>query len=255
MESINRKPFQGLSNIVRFNWHFYLIAFVFIAALLFFKAFLSPWLEHVAALTALFIMISVVLSLAASWYIHDRSDLYTLNWLNALNNEPGMTIVNINAGFDETSTLLLKNFPACTLSVFDFYDPAKHTEISIERARKAYPPFPGTKTISTGNIPLQANTADYIFLVLSAHEIRNDAERIDLFKQLNLAIKPGGKIIVVEHQRDLVNFIAYNFGFFHFFSNSTWKKTFKAAMLTEETETKLTPFLSIFILAKNGTAA
>ncbi len=67
------------------------------------------------------------------------------------------------------------------LQVFDFYDPHLHTEISIKRARKAYPAHPNTQSIQTSSIPLPNEVADSIFLVLAAHEIRNHAERARFF--------------------------------------------------------------------------
>jgi hypothetical protein len=141
---------------------------------------------------------------------------------------------------------------AHVLKVFDFYAPSTHTEISIERARKAYPVYPGTQIISTMRVPLEANAADYIFLLLSAHEIRNPEEKIIFFKQLQQALCNDGSIIVVEHLRDIYNFIAYNFGFFHFFSRKSWKQVFNKADLTEHKEIKITPFISAFLLKKNG---
>ena len=53
-----------------------------------------------------------------------------------------------------------------------------------------------------------------LFLLLAAHEIRNDEERVNFFKQLKNVLSPAGKIIVVEHQRDIYNFMAYNFPYF-----------------------------------------
>ncbi len=255
MERINRKPFQGLINIIRFNWHYYIIAFAIIIAFFITKNFLTNGISLVTTILLWLIIISIIVSLVVSWYVYDYSDLYTLNWLNKLNIGTNKRLVNINAGFDETSSLLKEKYPASDLTVFDFYDPVKHTEISIERARKAYPAFPGTKTINTENVPLKDNAADYIFLLLSAHEIRNDKERIIFFNQLNCALAPNGRIIVVEHQRDIYNFMAYNFGFFHFFSKRTWKQTFTKAALSEESSFKITPFISAFVLSKNGTAS
>ncbi len=75
------------------------------------------------------------------------------------------------------------------------------------------------------------------------------------FKQLKNILSPAGKIIVVEHQRDIYNFMAYNFGFFHFFATKTWKQTFSKANLSEESIFKITPFISAFVLTKNGTAS
>ena len=136
-------------------------------------------------------------------------------------------MVNIHAGFDETSILLSTKFPDAELIVFDFYDPEKHTEVSIKRARKAYPSYPNTKKIITSTIPLGDSCADKIFVTLAAHEIRDDNERIIFFKELYRILKTGGQIFVTEHHRDLYNFIAYTIGFFHFHSYSTWTNTFR----------------------------
>lgn len=249
MERITRTAFQGLTNIIRFNWHFYLLSVLLIVTGLCFR----QWLP--VQILLWLITGSTLLSLAVSWYIYDGSGLYQLRWLDELNIAPGQRIVNIHAGFDETSHLLLQKYPEATLLVFDFYDPVKHTEISIERARKVYAPYPGTQTISTGEIPLPAASADVIFLFLAAHEIREEQERSRFFEQLYLRLAPHGKIIVLEHLRDVRNFVAYNIGFLHFFSDTVWKHTFAAAQLSIQKERKITPFLSAFILEKNGTTS
>ncbi|MEO6304303.1 MAG: methyltransferase [Bacteroidia bacterium] len=252
MEGIKRTAFQGVTNIIRFNWHFYVIAFVALLVLFFTKQFLSPELIFVVNVFILLSFVAIFISLAASYYIYDRSNLYSLDWLNFLQIAPFTQIVNINAGFDETSALLEQKYQHSTLQVFDFYDAAKHTEVSIERARKAYPTYPGTQTINTNAIPLKENSTDCAFLILAAHEIRNTKERIAFFKQLQTALTSTGKIVVVEHLQDLPNFIAYNFGFFHFHSKATWLKAFEQSNLIMEKEIKITPFISTFILCKNG---
>lgn len=255
MERLGRKPFQGVINIIRFNWHFYIIAFAVIAIAVISQNFLPATITIITSIFLLLAILSIIVSLIGSWYIYDYSNLYTLNWLDELNIGFNKELVNINAGFDETSDLLKEKYPDCNLLVFDFYDPSKHTEVSIERARKAYPAYPGTKTITTTHIPLKETSVDYIFLILAAHEIRNGEERKYFFKQLENILSPSGKIIVVEHQRDIYNFMAYNFGFFHFFSTAKWKKTFAGAALIIKKEFKITPFILAFVLTKNGTAS
>ncbi len=252
MEGIKRTTFQGVVNIVRFNWQFYVIAIITIAGLQYGKQFLPLSIQFFADIFLFLSALAILISLAVSLYIYDLSNLYTLDWLTSSSPKQ---IVNINAGFDETSALLAQKYPGASMQVFDFYDPAKHTEVSIERARKAYPPYPGTQTISTAAVPLAENSTDIVFLILAAHEIRNEQERIVFFEQLKKALNPSGQIFVVEHQRDFVNFMAYNFGFFHFHSTAAWKKTFKAAGLTLEKEFKITPFISTFVLSKHGTTS
>lgn len=250
---MKRKPFQGVTNIIRFNWHYYIVAFGLIGILIYAISDLSYSLKIAVLVGLVLASISILVSLGVSFYIYDISNLYSLSWLDFLKIQPHHILVNIHAGFDETSSLLHSKYPDSILKVFDFYDPQKHTEIAIERARKAYPPFPDTQIITTSDIPFKPNSIDFIFLILSAHEIRNHQERIGFFNQLSNALYPDGRIIVTEHQRDFSNFMAYTFGFFHFFSKSIWKKTFTSAGLIIVSQLKITPFITTYILKRHGT--
>jgi SAM-dependent methyltransferase len=247
-----RKRFEGVTNIIRFNWHLYLLPLKLVIILFLAASFSGSSYTAWAFLLSVLIIAPVIISLAVSFYIYDLSTLYRLDWLSMAS--PGATILNINAGFDETSHLLQLKYPASALIVYDFYNPAKHTEISIRRARRAYPPFPGTQPINTRSLPLQHNSVDTICLIFAAHEIREDEERTAFFKELHRVLAPGGKIIVTEHLRDLPNFLAYTIGFFHFLSKNTWLTTFGKASLAISHTIKTTPFITTFILEKNGTA-
>jgi hypothetical protein len=184
MEAVVRKPFQGVTNIIRFNWHFYAIAATFIILLLLFNSFLYPGAAVLVFTVIFLVAISISISLIVSFYVYDLSGLYSLNWVDQLDIASTSNLVNINAGFDETSHLLQKKFPLASLRVVDFYDPSKHTEISIKRARKVYAGFQGTESITTTNPFLEEKSADLIFLILAAHEIRDRAEREDFFMHL-----------------------------------------------------------------------
>lgn len=253
MEAVGRKPFQGIGNILRFNWHFYLLALAALALLHLLKAISIAAFHPFIGIAGLLLVAGILTSLAASFYVYDVSGLYRLHWLK-LTLPPGATIVNVHAGFDETSALLQRQFAMASLTVFDFYDAEKHTEISIRRARKVYPAYPGTKVISTARVPLEPNSVDAVFCILSAHEIRNPEERRRFFQQLRTALKNEGRLIVVEHLRNGPNFLAYNIGFFHFYSEAEWKRTFALAGLSIETQQTVTPFLTAYYLVRNGTA-
>lgn len=251
---MERVKFSGVGNIIRFNWHYYVLSIAGVLLLVIAGELLDFQHAYLLHILAVAILLSIIVSLAVSAYIYDFSNLYTFHWLSR---EITTTkkIVNIHAGFDETSHILAKLYPDSTLTVLDFYDPVKHMEVSIERARKAYPSFPGTIKISTENLPFSANSVDVVFLTLAVHEIRNLEERTNFFKSLRNSLTPGGKIIVTEHLRDVNNFLAFNIGFLHFHSRNEWLRNFQEADLYVISESKITPFISIFILQSNGTSS
>jgi ubiquinone/menaquinone biosynthesis C-methylase UbiE len=250
-----RGSLQGVTNIVRFNWHFYaLSAALILAAFLLNLTMGSQYTSYVAWLTAL-VAIPIIISLSVSFLVYDLSGLYSLTWLKDINAGKGSTIININAGFDEMSQSLHARYPEAKLIVFDFYDPQKHTEVSIERARRAYPPYPGTHLVSTADLQLADSSADLVVVILAAHEIRDEQERIMFFAELRRILTPNGQVVVTEHLRDLTNFLAYNIGFFHFLSRASWYRVFAANKLSIEKQISITPFITSFILSKDGTAS
>ena len=247
-----RKPGQGVWNIIRFNWHFYVLAAGAVLLLSILINFSPPPYRVFGILAGLLVITPTLLSLLVSYYVYDASGLYRLDWLNVLRIPSGGKFVNINAGFDETSHLLQSKFPAAELVVFDFYNPATHTEVSIRRARKAYPAYPGTRQVPTNHLPLPDGYADVVFIIFAAHEIRNTAERISFFQELRRVLKQDGTIVVTEHLRDLPNFLAYNLGAFHFLPKASWRRAFQSARLQVLKEIKTTPFVTTFML-EHGT--
>jgi ubiquinone/menaquinone biosynthesis C-methylase UbiE len=246
-----RKAYQGVYNVVRFNWHFYVIAFVFVCLLSVILLISSSDLKFLIELMLYGLVYTIVASLLITYYVYDISSLYTLQWLSTA--PKPHHILNINAGFDETSSLLEDKYPESNLTILDFYDPAIHTEVSIKRARKAYPVHPSTISISTLKIPLHDESIDLIVICLAAHEIRDDQERIIFFKEISRIVKKNGSIYVIEHLRDLPNFMAYTIGFFHFLSPKVWKSTFHNANLIIKTQQKITPFITAYNLKYGNT--
>jgi len=186
--------------------------------------------------------------LIISAYVYDFSGYYNLNWLKNFNlsDFKGKQILNINAGFDETSFIIKNYFPKSDLKVFDFYNADKHTEPAIIRARKVSLVYPNTQQIISNSIPLKDNSVDLIFLLSAAHEIRSQNEKIIFLKECHRVCKSNANIIMIEHLRDFPNFVAFSVGFTHFFSKKTWRRAFLEAGFTTFKEQKFTPFMSIF---------
>ncbi|SIR09723.1 methyltransferase domain-containing protein [Maribacter ulvicola] len=246
---LKRAPFQGVINIIRFNWHFYVIAVLLLLFALGLQIIAPFYLQRILFWSTLLGTITIIISLLVSYYIYDYSSLYQLSWLPNLNDKK---VLNINAGFDETSEIIRGDFTNIELTKCDFYDSKKHTEVSIERARLLYPPSRDTIKVNTHKLPFKDNTFSVVIVMFSAHEIRNTEERELFFKELVRVMKEDGQIFVTEHLRDSFNFMAYTIGFFHFYSKSSWLQTFKNAGLSLIKEKKNTPFVSTFILQENG---
>ena len=249
-----REPLQGVGNVVRFNWPFYLVAGG--AALALAGAWLAGplALRPYAGLLLALALLPLLLSLLITAYIYDFSGLYQFDWLPALEPAP-VRLLTLSAGFDEISAPLAHKYPAASLLAADFYDAARHTEPSIQRARRAYPPYPGTRAVDTRTaLPLADGCIDLAVAFLAAHEIRDAHERAVFFREIGRVLAPSGTVVVTEHLRDPANFLAYTVGFLHFHSRRVWLATFQAAGLRVEYEVKLTPFITAFFLRKHGSA-
>jgi len=244
---LKRRKFQGVLNILSFNRHFYIYGFI-ILSLILLSRFVIPWMVNLQWTVIIAFIYGFLAPLIVSAYVYDFSGYYDLDWLKKLSikDSGDLKMVNINAGFDETSFLIKNQFPKSSLKVFDFYNQQKHTEPAIVRARKVSLVYPRTKTINTNKIPLEDKSIDVVYLLSTAHEIRSNKEKVEFLKECRRIIKPKGKVIMIEHLRDVPNFLAFSIGFTHFFSKSTWQKVFDESGFILETETKFTPFMSIF---------
>jgi len=244
---LERKKFQGVLNILSFNRHFYVFGFLALAFLFCSRLFFN-WSDGLFWIVIAAFLYGLIMPLIVSAYVYDFSGYYKFDWLDAAinRNESPNLIVNINAGFDETSFIIKDRFPSADLKVFDFYNAKRHTEAAIKRARKVSLVYPDTKQISSTSIPLADHSVDIVFLLSAAHEIRSDEEKALFLKECHRICKPDGQLIMVEHLRDLPNFLAFTIGFTHFFSRATWKKVFALAGFSSFNENKFTPFMSVF---------
>jgi Methyltransferase domain len=244
---IKRRNFQGVLNILSFNRHFYV--FGLIALTLIIISFLAfNWSTFLLWIVIFAFLYGLIMPLIVSAYVYDFSGYYNFDWLKnyKFTDAEGKQILNINAGFDETSFIIKNKFPKSDLQVFDFYNAKQHTEPAIIRARKVSLVYPNTQQIVSNSIPLKDNSVDLIFLLSAAHEIRTQDEKIEFLKECNRVCKLTANVIMIEHLRDFPNFVAFTIGFTHFFSKSTWKKAFQGAGFSTFTEQKFTPFMSIF---------
>jgi SAM-dependent methyltransferase len=186
-------------------------------------------------------------SLAVSHYVYDRSPLYSLEWLTL---QPSVWI-NIHAGLDEMTDRLRQRLRTDPCAVFDIFDSEQMTEPSIARARELRASF-GSQPASWRCLPADSDVGDAIFLIFAAHEFRQTEARHVFFREVARVLKPGGCMLLVEHLRDLPNFLAFGPGFLHFQSRRTWLVAFRVAGLVMSREYSVTPFVRVFEVTKEA---
>ncbi len=248
-----RKPLQGVINILDFNRHFYYIGFGLSIAwiIICLTPLFGLYANQLLIFGLILIFIGLLIPLFASAYVYDLANYYQLKWLEkSLPNLSNEKVANIHAGFDETSILIQKRFPKLDIIAYDFYNKEEHTEIAIKRARRKSLPIKNTRTISTHSIEENNQAFDHIFFLSALHEVRKREEKIIFLNECKRVLKDDGTILIVEHLRDVPNFLAFHIGFFHFFSKKEWMICFKHANLKVVEEKKHTPLLTIFKLEK-----
>lgn len=252
VEGAPRGPADGVLQIVRYNWTLY-IAGVFVAALV---VALVLAIRPPAALAALLILGAgaavfwLGLSLAVSYYVYDRSDLYRWEWIRQrVTASPGH-VVNIHAGLDETSQALQAMYPAAEVTMFDIYDPTEMPEPSIARARREGRSTLASVTADFRRLPLQTESADLVTVIFVAHELRQASSKEAFFREAWRVLRPGGRLLLVEHLRDGWNLAAYGPGAFHFFPRREWLRVARATGFQLGEEFSRTIFVRAFVFLR-----
>jgi SAM-dependent methyltransferase len=245
-----RRPYQGVLQILQFNWRSYLFTSIGVGVALLATPLLPSLVRAgvlLGAAAALFWMAS---SLLVSHYVYDRFQIYDLSWISRALSRTPRRWINIHCGLDETSEVLTAIFPEATGQAVDIFDPRVMTETSIRQARQ----------ITCGTIPamparyddlvFSANSFDAAFCIFAAHELRRLDQRVRLFEEIDRVLVSGGELVLMEHTRDWRNLLAFGPGFLHFFSRRAWHRAASGSGLALRSEFSMTPFVRVYILRR-----
>jgi SAM-dependent methyltransferase len=240
----------GVAKIARFNWPWYVAAMaVTAAAAIVIRSGVLPERSVPLAIAALLIAdFWIIASLVVSHYVYDLSPISRGAWLAGIEPAAVRRAAVFHAGQDEGSQAAIQRLPAATVETFDFYDPAGAGSPSLERARALADSR--ARAIAADRIPLEDASLDLGLVVFAAHEIRRAETRTAFFRELGRVVAPSGRVVVVEHLRDVWNFIAYGPGALHFQSRGAWVRAFASAGLTVLRERPCTPFVRVFELGR-----
>jgi len=249
-QNSERAPFQGTIDIVKFNSHQYASAASFcILALLVVYAFkLHFWIDAILISLTVVVIFWTASSLVVSYLVYDKSPLYRADWLREVIGEPPRAWANIHAGLDDFSERIALSFGQ-PRHVWEIFDEKEMTEPSLRRAREIHGTAPGTHAESSA-LPCDDGSLDAIFLIFVAHELRRRQTREEFFSELCRCMAPGARLVLVEHMRDVANFLAFGPGCCHFWPRKEWLRLAVGAGLSTEREMSITPFVRAFVFRK-----
>ena len=246
--SLRRITFARAARIAGYNWPLYAAAGVGILVGLVLASFpgmppLVRWLGGSGAAVAGWF------ACASFWAFHwmfDRSALLGGEWLKEELPQAPVRWVQINVGLEETTLPLEEVFPGAEGKTLDLFNPAIMTEPAVTRARQQQsdvtPNF-----VQPESLPVEDGWAELVVVTLAAHEIRNSQKRERFFQELRRIVSPAGRVVVVEHLRDLAAALAFGPGIFHFFSRGEWLRLGSRAGLEVARERRITPFVRVFV--------
>ena len=236
--------------IARFNWPFYVVAMlVLMGSVCVFIVLPGRGVRLACGLAFAGAAYFLFGSLGVSHQIYDRSDLYRWGWLpRALRGAARGQCIFCHSGFDEASCALRERLGDVDWLVLDHFDAVRMTEPSIRRARRMFPPVGGTLPAVFNRWPVASESADVVFGLLAIHELRSEADRSAWFAEARRSLRPGGRIVLVEHVRDLANLLAFGPGFLHFHSLASWRRCWEHAGLRPLDGFKLTPWIRVLVI-------
>lgn len=240
--------FTHALRLARFNWPLYLVCIGIAGGGT--SAAMTPalpsFLRFVAALGASVATWYAIASFAAFYWMFDRSPFLSGAWLARCVQDAPRTCIQLSVCAEQTVLPIQSVFPQSKSETFDLFDESITTAPAIARARQRG--HVGAAQAAPDAIPLNSDSIDLVVVTLAAHEIRQPQKRELLFRELARIVTADGRIVVVEHLRNLAAVLAFGPGLFHFFPRREWVRLAHAAELSLIAEFDITPFVHVFVM-------
>ena len=156
------------------------------------------------------------------------------------------TCVQVSVCAEQTVLPIQSVVPQSRSETFDLFDGSITTEPAIARARQHG--LVAATQAAPDALPVDDDSTDLVVVTLAAHEIRDPQRRESLFREISRIVAPDGRVVVVEHLRNLSAVLAFGPGLFHFYPRREWIGLADAAELSLVAEFDITPFVHVFVL-------
>jgi SAM-dependent methyltransferase len=241
---------NGALRIFLYNWPIYVVTWSAAALFPLMVWFVARRFSMIAGIAAAAAIGWSGASLLVSYYIYDRSPLVGRSWMARLAPSLDGDWASIHAGLDADVDVDGVMTGPC-VGRLDIFDPTLMTAASISRARRRTARAHAPTACSPMALELVDKSCDAIVVAFTAHEIRDPHARERFFEELARALRPGGKLVLVEHLRDLANLLAFGPGFLHFLPKREWLRLASHASLTVAGEMRITPWVMALALERS----
>jgi ubiquinone/menaquinone biosynthesis C-methylase UbiE len=253
---LRNRQYSGMVATLLYNWPLFGGGLFFGLVALGLSFWLSPPWAGLAALNGIAVLGLLGSILLASFIVYDWGEQHEYDRLAELGRlSEANVVIDITCGKLRGTRGLLSHLHGGYYFLVDIYDPALMSDAALRRAREMEPPLEANRriyhrTAKPDSLPLPHNWADVVYCDFSLHELQSPAEREAIFAEFARILKPGGRLLIAEHGRDLLNLIAFGPGAFSFFAPSVWHKHLADADLTVEQHERWRGLVHLWVAAR-----
>lgn len=192
-------------------------------------------------------VVQTSVALFATWRVFGPDAPGRWEWIRSAASS-SRSWLNLTTGFDDSTGWLRITAPGAGTAI-DVFDPTRRHAAALGRARSSFPPPGPPVRIADLTDTIQPASVDIVFLLMSAHETHGH-DRAALFAAAHRALVAGGRVVVVEHLRDLANILAFGPGAWHFSGRGDWIASAAGAGLELLDERRLDPWVTGFVFGR-----